>query len=121
MHEPARFADVNEVARALHLNRWTVYKWAAAGRIPSVRVGRKVLFELAAVIDALRQGPTAQPVAARIPDGPAAKAERPAPRRRAQRASRTNPTASPPAPVESSADAAERIRTITTATRVLGA
>jgi excisionase family DNA binding protein len=49
-----RLLEVDEVARALGVTRWTVYRLATARRIPSVRVGRRVRFILQEVVDALR-------------------------------------------------------------------
>ena len=36
------FLSVDEVARALRMNRNTVYRAVALGQIPSVRIGRKI-------------------------------------------------------------------------------
>jgi len=50
--------EVDEVAAVLGVTRWTTYRWASEGRIPCVRAGRKVRFELERVIAALRsEGP----------------------------------------------------------------
>jgi excisionase family DNA binding protein len=52
--------EVDEVAAVLGVTRWTIYRWASEGRIPCVRAGRKVRFELERVIAALRsEGPRA--------------------------------------------------------------
>jgi excisionase family DNA binding protein len=50
--------DVDEVAATLRVSRWSVYRRAAAGEIPSIRLGRSVRFDLGAVVAALRRGPT---------------------------------------------------------------
>ena len=53
-----RLVEVDEIAAVLGVTRWSVYRWAAQGRIPCVRAGRKVRFELERVIAALRsEGP----------------------------------------------------------------
>jgi excisionase family DNA binding protein len=55
---PPRLVEVDEIAAVLGVTRWSVYRWAAQGRIPCVRAGRKVRFELERVIAALRsEGP----------------------------------------------------------------
>jgi excisionase family DNA binding protein len=55
---PPRLVEVDELAAVLGVTRWSVYRWAAQGRIPCVRAGRKVRFELERVIAALRsEGP----------------------------------------------------------------
>lgn len=57
-----RLVDVDAVAAALGINRWTIYRWARTGRIPSFGAGRKVRFQLAEVIARLRREPSvAQP------------------------------------------------------------
>jgi excisionase family DNA binding protein len=58
---PPRLVEVDELAAVLGVTRWSVYRWAAQGRIPCVRAGRKVRFELERVIVALRsEGPRAE-------------------------------------------------------------
>jgi excisionase family DNA binding protein len=55
---PPRLIEVDELAAVLGIGRWSAYRWAAQGRIPCVRAGRKVRFELERVIAALRsEGP----------------------------------------------------------------
>jgi excisionase family DNA binding protein len=57
------FLDTTQAAAQLHLSPWTVRRWARAGRLPSVKLGRKVLFleaALAAVITAATR-PAAPP------------------------------------------------------------
>ena len=51
---PEPLLDVDAVAAALGVTRWSIYRWAAQGRIPCLKLGRKRRFELAAVVDALR-------------------------------------------------------------------
>jgi excisionase family DNA binding protein len=58
-----RLMDADGVAAVLQVSRWSIYRWASAGRIPSVRLGRRVRFELDQVIAALRHTPTARPAA----------------------------------------------------------
>jgi excisionase family DNA binding protein len=50
----ASLLDVDAVAGALGVSRWSIYRWCAAGQIPCIRAGRKVRFDLEAVISALR-------------------------------------------------------------------
>ena len=53
-----RVVEANDVAAVLHVTKWTVYRWASEGRIPCIRAGRKVRFEMERVIAALRsEGP----------------------------------------------------------------
>jgi excisionase family DNA binding protein len=60
MAAPARagaevhLVDVDTAATALGSSKWTLYRLASKGRIPSVRIGRRLMFELDAVIAALR-------------------------------------------------------------------
>jgi len=42
---PRRFLSPREVAEYLGCHVMTVYAWIAGGRIPSVRIGRKVLVD----------------------------------------------------------------------------
>lgn len=52
--EPPPLLEADELARALGLAKHTIYRWGKAGRIPSIRLGRKVRYVLADVIAALR-------------------------------------------------------------------
>jgi excisionase family DNA binding protein len=55
---PPRVVEADDVAAVLNVTKWSIYRWAAQGRIPCVRAGRKVRFELERVIAALRsEGP----------------------------------------------------------------
>ena len=57
----AVLVEVDGIAAVLGVTRWTVYRWASEGRIPCIRAGRKVRFEMERVIAALRsEGPRAQ-------------------------------------------------------------
>ncbi len=40
------YANVKEVSEYTSLPVKTLYEWAGAGRIPSVKIGRRVLFDL---------------------------------------------------------------------------
>ncbi len=43
---PERYVDINAVSRYTSLPVKTLYEWAGTGRIPSVKIGRRVLFDL---------------------------------------------------------------------------
>lgn len=45
-----------EAAKILHVSHWTVRRWASAGKLPSVHVGRRLLFTVEAVNEALKTG-----------------------------------------------------------------
>ena len=47
--------DASELASRLNLAKSAVYEHARSGRLPSVRIGRHVRFNLAAVLAALRR------------------------------------------------------------------
>ena len=49
--------EADELATALKLSKHTIYRWGKTGRIPSVRLGRKVRYELDRVLEALRRAP----------------------------------------------------------------
>jgi excisionase family DNA binding protein len=54
----AHLVSAREAAFRLGLSVWTVYAWARAGRLASVRLGRRRLFaeaDLHALIDACRE------------------------------------------------------------------
>lgn len=38
------FCSASDVARLLHISRATVYRMAALGELPSVRLGKRVIF-----------------------------------------------------------------------------
>ena len=41
-----RYANIKEVSAYTSLPVKTLYEWASLGRIPSIKLGRKVLFDL---------------------------------------------------------------------------
>ena len=43
---PERYVDIKAVSRYTSLPVKTLYEWAGTGRIPSVKIGRRVLFDL---------------------------------------------------------------------------
>ncbi len=55
MGHEGRLMTVAEVAEALHCSRNSVYRLSERGRIPRVKVGAAVRFELGEVVAALRE------------------------------------------------------------------
>jgi excisionase family DNA binding protein len=51
---PPILLDARELADRLEVTPGTVYDWERLGRIPSIRTGRRVMFNLDSVIRALR-------------------------------------------------------------------
>ena len=41
-----RYANIKEVSEYTSLPVKTLYEWAGTGRIPSIKIGRRVLFDL---------------------------------------------------------------------------
>ena len=41
-----RYANIKEVSEYTSLPTATLYEWAGTGRIPSIKIGRRVLFDL---------------------------------------------------------------------------
>jgi excisionase family DNA binding protein len=41
-----RYANIKEVSEYTSLPTKTLYEWAGTGRIPSIKLGRRVLFDL---------------------------------------------------------------------------
>ncbi len=41
-----RYANIKEVSEYTSLPVKTLYEWASVGRIPSIKLGRRVLFDL---------------------------------------------------------------------------
>ncbi len=41
-----RYANIKEVAKYTSLPTKTLYEWAGTGRLPSIKIGRRVLFDL---------------------------------------------------------------------------
>jgi excisionase family DNA binding protein len=55
---PPILLDARELAGRLEVTPGTVYDWERLGRIPSIRTGRRVVFNLDSVIRALRSSTT---------------------------------------------------------------
>ena len=51
---PPTLLDTRELSEALDVNYADVLAWAKSGRIPSITVGKRRVFNLAAVVRALR-------------------------------------------------------------------
>ena len=51
---PLILLDARELADRLEVTPGTIYDWERLGRIPSIRTGRRVMFNLDSVIRALR-------------------------------------------------------------------
>ncbi len=43
---PERYVDIKRVSKYTSLPVKTLYEWASTGRIPSIKMGRRVLFDL---------------------------------------------------------------------------
>ncbi len=41
-----RYANIKEVSKYTSLPTKTLYEWASIGKIPSIKMGRRVLFDL---------------------------------------------------------------------------
>ncbi len=41
-----RYVDIKAISRYTSLAESTLYEWSAQGKIPSVKIGRRVLFDL---------------------------------------------------------------------------
>ncbi len=41
-----RYASIKEVSEYTSLPTKTLYEWASVGRVPSIKLGRRVLFDL---------------------------------------------------------------------------
>ncbi|MBO1225042.1 MAG: helix-turn-helix domain-containing protein [Candidatus Scalindua sediminis] len=41
-----RYANIKEVSEYTSIPKKTLYEWASVGKIPSIKIGRKVLFDL---------------------------------------------------------------------------
>ncbi len=41
-----RYCSIKEISEYTSLPATTLYEWAAQGRIPSIKIGRRVLFDL---------------------------------------------------------------------------
>ncbi len=42
----ARYVNVKTISKYTSLAESTIYEWAAQGRMPSIKIGRRVLFDL---------------------------------------------------------------------------
>ncbi len=42
----ARYVDAKTISKYTSLADSTIYEWAAQGRMPSIKIGRRVLFDL---------------------------------------------------------------------------
>jgi excisionase family DNA binding protein len=51
-----QLVDVDAVARALGRSRWSIYRLAREGVLPSVRLGRSIAFDPGAVKDFVARG-----------------------------------------------------------------
>lgn len=43
---PERYVDIKKVSKYTSLAESTLYEWAGTGRLPSIKIGRRVLFDL---------------------------------------------------------------------------
>ncbi len=41
-----RYVDIKAVSRYTSLAESTLYEWSAQGRIPSIKIGRRIIFDL---------------------------------------------------------------------------
>ncbi len=41
-----RYANIKEVSKYTSLPAKTLYEWSSTGKIPSIKIGRRVLFDL---------------------------------------------------------------------------
>jgi len=51
-----RLMTARDLSREISTPLWTVLKWAREGRIQSYTMGRKKLFDLEEVVDAVKRG-----------------------------------------------------------------
>lgn len=58
MEQAKNLVDVGEIARILQVSKLTVYRMAAEGRIPSFKIGRNRRFDVAAVLEAMKDAGT---------------------------------------------------------------
>ena len=56
---PPTLLDTRELSEALDVNYADVLAWAKSGHIPSITVGKRRVFNLSAVVRALRPAPCA--------------------------------------------------------------
>ncbi len=48
-----RYANIKEVSKYTSLSVKTLYEWASIGKIPSIKLGRRVLFDLNDIDEAM--------------------------------------------------------------------
>jgi excisionase family DNA binding protein len=60
---PPQLIDVRSTAATLGVSRWTIYYWARAGVLQSVKLGRRRLFELAELEKSVKRGRSARRLA----------------------------------------------------------
>ncbi len=48
-----RYANIKEVSEYTSLPKTTLYEWAGQGKIPSIKFGRRVLFDLNDIDEAM--------------------------------------------------------------------
>ena len=53
-----RLLTASEAAEYLGLAQWTIRQWASMGRIPKVKLGRSLRFDLADLDDVIEKGKT---------------------------------------------------------------
>ena len=46
-----RYVDAKAISEYTSLPKGTIYEWAGQGKIPSIKIGRKVLFDLQDISD----------------------------------------------------------------------
>jgi excisionase family DNA binding protein len=59
-HDDIQTYSADELAKLLGVNRKTIYEAAARGEIPHRRLGRRLIFELVALLSWLRQAASPQ-------------------------------------------------------------
>ncbi len=57
---PERYVDIKKVSRYTSLPISTLYEWSGTGRIPSIKIGRRRLYDLVDIdllMESLKQSP----------------------------------------------------------------
>lgn len=57
-----RLLSVEELSRYTGLSRWTLYEWVSQQRIPFVKLGRKLAFDLKRIDELIDEGTLGQRV-----------------------------------------------------------